>query len=45
MQLVLVGYTIQAVWSFFNHYLTFIKDRKTGIASVEEQMLPHVATR
>jgi len=33
MPLVLVDYTIQAVWSFFNHYLTFIMDRKTRIAS------------
>jgi hypothetical protein len=37
MQLVLVDYTIQALWSFFTHSL--IMDRKTKTASGEEEML------
>jgi hypothetical protein len=45
MSLVLVDYTIQAVWSFFNNWLIFIMDRKTRIASGEEEMLPHIGKR
>jgi len=45
MSLVLVDYTIQAVWSIFNNSLIFITDRKTRIASGEEEMLPHVGKR
>jgi hypothetical protein len=45
MSLVLVDYTIQAVWSFFNNWLTFIMDRKTRIANGEEEMLPHTGKR
>jgi len=42
MALVLVDYTIQAVWPFCNNQLTFVMDRKTRIASGAEEMLPHV---
>jgi len=45
MSLVVVDYTIQAVWSFFNNWVTFIMDRKTRIASGEEEMLPHIEYR
>jgi hypothetical protein len=45
MSLVLVDYTIQAVWSIFNNWLIFIMDRKTRIASGEEEMLPHIGKR
>jgi hypothetical protein len=45
MALVLVDYTIQAVWPFFNNWLTFIMDRKTRMASEEEEMLPHTGKR
>jgi len=45
MSLVLVDYTIQDVWSFFNNWLTFITDRKTRILSAEEEMLPHIGKR
>ena len=42
-QLVLVGYTVQAVWSFFNNQLTVIMDRTTRTVSGAEEMLLHVA--
>jgi hypothetical protein len=43
MPLVLVDYTIQAVWSFCNNQLTVIMDRTTRTASGAEEMLLHVA--
>ena len=43
MPLVLVHYTIQAVWSFCNNQLTVIMDRTTRTASGAEEMLLHVA--
>jgi len=43
MPLVLVDYTIQAVWSFCNNLLTVIMDRTTRTASGAEEMLLHVA--
>ena len=43
MPLVLVNYTIQAVWSFCNNQLTVIMDRTTRTASGAEEMLLHVA--
>ena len=43
--LVLVDYTIQSVWSFFNNQVTVILDRKTRIAIGDEEMLPHVGIR
>jgi len=45
MPLVLVNYTIQAVWSFCNNQLTVIMDRTTRTASGAEEMLLHVAIR
>jgi len=45
MPLVLVDYTIQAVWSFCNNQLTVIMDSTTRAASGAEEMLPHVAMR
>ena len=45
MPLVLVDYTIQAVWSFCNNQLTVIMDRTTRAASGAEEMLVHVAIR
>ena len=45
MLLVLVDYTIQAVWSFCNIQLTFIRYRTTRTASGAEEMLLHVAIR
>jgi len=45
MTLVLVDYTIQAVWSFCNNQLTFIMDSTTGTVSGAEEMLPHFAMR
>ena len=45
MSLVLVDYTIQAVWSFCNSQLTVIMDRTTRTASGAEEMLLHVAIR
>jgi len=45
MLLVLVDYTIQAVWSFCNIQLTFIRYRTTRTASGAEEMLLHVAVR
>ena len=45
MPLVLVHYTIQAVWSFCNNQLTFTMDRTTMTASGAEEMLLHVAIR
>ena len=45
MPLVLVDYTIQAVWSFCNNQLTVIMDRTTRTASGAEEMLLHVAIR
>jgi hypothetical protein len=45
MPLVLVDYTIQAVWSFCNSQLTVIMDRTTRTASGVEKMLLHVAIR
>jgi hypothetical protein len=44
MPLVLVDYTIQAVWSFCNNQLAVIMDR-TRTASGAEEMLLHVAIR
>jgi hypothetical protein len=44
MPLLLVDYTIQAVWSFFTNQMTFITDRKMGKARGEE-MLPHFVIR
>jgi len=44
-QLVLVGYTVQAVWSFFNNQLTVIMERTTRTVSGAEEMLLHVAIR
>jgi hypothetical protein len=43
--LVLVDYTIQAMWSFCNSQLTVIMDRTTWTASGAEEMLLHVAIR
>ena len=43
MPLVLVDYTIQAVWSFCNNQLTFIMDRTTRTDIGAEEMLLHVA--
>jgi len=45
MLLVLVDYTIQAVWSLCNIQLTFIMYRTTRTASGAEEMLLHVAIR
>ena len=45
MPLVLVNYTIQAVWSFCNNQLTVIIERTTRTASGAEEMLLHVAIR
>jgi hypothetical protein len=45
MLLVLVDYTIQAVWSFCNIQLTVTVDRITRTASRAEEMLLHVAVR
>jgi len=45
MPLVLVDYTIQAVWSFCNNQLTVIMDRTTRTASGAEEMLLYVAIR
>jgi hypothetical protein len=45
MPLVLVDYTIQAVWSFCNNHLTVIMDSTTRTPSGAEEMLLHVAIR
>jgi len=45
MPLVLLDYTIQAVWSFCNKQLTVIMDRTTRTASGVDEMLLHVAIR
>ena len=45
MPLVLVHYTVQAVWSFCNNQLTVIMDRTTRAASGAEEMLLDVAIR
>ena len=45
MPLVLIDYTIRAVWSFCNNQLTFIVDRTTRTAIGAEEMLLHVAVR
>jgi hypothetical protein len=45
MPLVLVDYTIQAVWSFCNNQLTVIMDSTTRTASGAEEMWLHVAIR
>jgi len=43
MPLVLLHYTVQAVWSFCNSQLTVIMDRTTRPVSGAEEMLLHVA--
>jgi len=43
MPLVLLHYTVQAVWSFCNNQLTYIMDRTTRTAIGAEEMLLHVA--
>jgi len=45
MSIVLVDYTIEAVWSFCNSQLTVIMDSTTGAASGAGEMLPHDAMR
>ena len=45
MTLVLLHYTVQAVWSFCNSQLTVIMDRTTRTVSGAEEMLLHVAIR
>jgi hypothetical protein len=45
MLLVLLHYTVQAVWSFCNSQLAFIMDRTMRTASGAEEMLLHVAIR
>ena len=45
MPLVLVDYTIQALWSFCNNQLTVIMDRTTRTDSGAEEMLLYVAIR
>jgi len=45
MPLVLLHYTIQAVWSFCNSQLTVIVGRTTRTVSGAEEMLLHVAIR
>jgi hypothetical protein len=45
MPLLLVDYTIQAVWSFCNNHMTIIMDRTTRTATGAEEILLHVAIR
>jgi hypothetical protein len=45
MPLVLIDYTIQALWSFCNNQLTVIMDRTTRTASGAEEMLLQVSIR
>ena len=45
IQLVLLHYTVQAVWSFCNSQLTVITDRTTRTVSRAEEMLLHVTIR
>ena len=45
MPLLLLDYTVQAVWSFCNSQLTVIMDSTTGAARGAEEMLPHVSIR
>ena len=45
MPLVLLHYTVQAVWTFCNSQLTVIVDRTSRTVSGAEEMLLHVAIR
>ena len=42
MPLILVDYTVEAVWSFRNNELTVIMDRTTRTLGGAEEMLLHV---